>query len=113
MEATLITLAGFSLLAAFRKGSASACVRKNGDLTLRSMTLSQPFSGKASNSASQAAPALLTRISSLGSRSRYAPARSFAPSTVETSCGSGKQVPPFLESSAAVSSQAAAFREEM
>src|SRR5271157_4656860 len=67
MAATLITLAGFSLLAAFRKDSASACVRKNGDLTLRSMTLSQPFSGKASNSASQAVPALLTRISSFGS----------------------------------------------
>ena len=42
----------------------AAWVRKNGDFRLRSTTLSQPFSGKVSNDSPQAAPALLTRMSS-------------------------------------------------
>ena len=41
-----MTLAGRSCEAAARSGLASALVRKNSDLTLRSITLSQPLSGK-------------------------------------------------------------------
>src|SRR5215218_5803484 len=66
-EAMLMTLAGRSCEAAARSGFASALVRKNSDLTLRSITLSQPLSGNSSKSAPQAAPALLTRMSSFGS----------------------------------------------
>jgi len=65
IEAMLITLAGRSCVAEARRAGASAWVRKNGDLRFRSTTLSQPASGKLSNSASQAAPALLTRMSRL------------------------------------------------
>ena len=66
IEAMLITLDGFSAVAAARKDAASALVRKNGVLRLRFITLSQPLSGNSSKSAPQAAPALLTRISSFG-----------------------------------------------
>src|SRR5919204_207447 len=65
MEAMLMTLAGRSGEAAARSGFASALVRKNSDLTLRFMTLSQPLSGNSSNSAPHAAPALLTRIAAV------------------------------------------------
>ena len=50
IEAMLITLAGCSALAAARSGACSALVRKNGVLTLRSITLSQPLSGNSSKS---------------------------------------------------------------
>src|ERR1700735_596045 len=68
IEAMLMTLAGRSALAATLSAGCSAWVRKNGVLRLRSITLSQPFSGKASNSAAHAAPALFTRMSSFPSR---------------------------------------------
>jgi hypothetical protein len=88
-------------------------VRKNGDLRFRSITLSQPFSGNSSNFSSHAAPALLTRMSSWGSRSRKACASSRQPSTVDMSWGSEMHVPPSAPSSAAVASHAVALRDEM
>ena len=69
IEAMLITLAGRAAVAAAFSAPCSAWVRKNGDLRLRSMTLSQPDSGKLSKGAPQATPALFTRMSSAGSRS--------------------------------------------
>ena len=65
----MITLAGLSCEAPAASLARSAWVRKNGDFRFRSSTLSQPLSGKSSNSAPQAAPALLTRMSSDGSAS--------------------------------------------
>ena len=65
MEAMLITLARWSRSrpsGAHRRSS--AWVRKNGAFRLRSTTLSQPLSGNSSYGAPQAAPALLTRMSS-------------------------------------------------
>ena len=67
IEAMLITFAGRAALAAARSDGASAWVRKNGVFRLRLTTLSQPFSGNASNYSPHAAPALLTRMSSVGS----------------------------------------------
>ena len=66
MEAMWITLARWSVAAA-RSIGASACVRKKGAFRLRSTTLSQPLSGNSSKGAPQAAPALLTRMSSVDS----------------------------------------------
>ena len=88
-----MTLAGRSCEAAARSGFASALVRKNSDLTLRSMTLSQPLSGNSSNSAPQAAPALLTRMSSFGSSLMISAASLSQPSTVEMSIGSAMHSP--------------------
>ena len=88
-----MTLAGRSALAAARSGFASALVRKNSDLTLRSITLSQPLSGNSSKSAPQAAPALLTRMSSFGSSLMISPASLSQPSTVEMSIGSAMHSP--------------------
>ena len=51
----------------FRGMGVSACVKKNGVFMFRSTTLSQPASGNSSKGAPQAAPALLTRMSSAGS----------------------------------------------
>src|SRR5665213_1458696 len=110
-EATLMTLAGRSADAAARSGFANALVRKNTDLTLRSITLSQPLSGNSSNSAPQAAPALLTRMSSLGSRLMSSLASLSQPSTVEMSIGSAMHSPLYsAESSFAVASQGPALR---
>ncbi len=67
IDAMLMTLAG-CVCAAARSGAISAWVRKNGDFRFRSTTLSQPFSGKVSKVSPQAAPALLTRMSSVASR---------------------------------------------
>src|SRR5688572_27507779 len=92
MDAMLITFAGLSL-PPLRSCSYSACVRKNGDFTFRSITLSQPFSGNVSKDSPQAAPALLTRMSRLSSLAPYAAASALAPSTVDTSAGSEKQGP--------------------
>ena len=61
----MITLDGCSKVAAAFRAPWSAWVRKKGDLTFRSITLSQPLSGNSSKGAPQAAPALLTRMSSL------------------------------------------------
>ena len=44
----MMTLAGSSALAAFSSSGSKACVRKNGDLTLIVMTLSQAVSGNVS-----------------------------------------------------------------
>ena len=109
-----MTFAGRSALAAARSGSASALVRKNGDFTLRSITLSQPLSGNSSNSAPQAAPALLTRMSSFGSRLTISAASLSQPSTVEMSIGSAMHSPSYSAvSSFAVASQGPALRAEM
>ena len=89
-----------------------AWVRKKGDFRLRLTTLSQPLSGNSSNAAPQAAPALLTRMSSLDSWAPKAATSSLIPAAVETSAGSEMQGPIWL-SSAAVASQAAALRAEM
>src|SRR5215207_2405187 len=107
----LMTLAA-RVWPAARSAPCSACVRKKGDFRFRSTTLSQPFSGNVSKVSPQAAPALFTRISSEPSLDAYAAAKPRAPSTVDTSAGRGKQGPSD-ESSLAVSSQAAALRDEI
>ena len=89
------TLAGFSLLAASPQGLRQRLCQEEGRLDIEVHDLVPALLGKGIKLGSQAAPALLTRISSLGSRSQYAPARSFAPPTrtpnsrchsCETSC---------------------------
>jgi len=65
-----------------------------------------------SKASPQAAPALLTRMSSLSSRAANAAARPFTPSILETSAGSAEHGPA-APSSAAVASQASAWRDEM
>src|SRR3979490_2190097 len=113
-EAMLMTLAGFSAEAAARSGFASALVRKNSDLTLRSITLSQPLSGNSSNSARHAAPALLTRMSSLASSLMSGAAGLSQPATVEISIGSAMHSPRYsAESSFAVASHGPALRAVM
>src|ERR1700686_3399237 len=114
MEATLMTLAGFSAVAAARNDAASALVRKNGVLRLRLITLSQPLSGNSSKSAPHAAPALLTRMSSFGSSLMISPASLSQPATVEMSIGSAMHSPPYsAASSFAVASQGPALRAVM
>src|SRR6266853_4863800 len=114
IEAMLMTLAGFSADAAARNGAASALVKKNGVLTLRFITLSQPLSGNSSNSAPQAAPALLTRMSSFGSSRMISAASLSQPSTVEMSIGSAMHSPPYSAvNSLAVASQGPALRAVM
>src|ERR1700678_3399428 len=113
MEAMLITLEGRAGEAALRNAGAIACVRKNGVLAFRLSTLSQPSSGNSSKAAPHAAPALLTRISTLGSLSITAAASPFAPATVDTFMGMEMQVPPSLDISLAVSLHASALRAEM
>src|SRR5258706_13899236 len=114
IEAMLITLAGFSAVAAARRGAASALVRKNGVLTLRFITLSQPLSGNSSKSAPHAAPALLTRISSFGSRFLISAASMSMPARVEISIGSATHSPPYSAvSSFAVASHGPALRAVM
>src|SRR5580693_8284168 len=93
----LVTLAGCDAVAAFRNAGAIACVRKNGVLAFRLSTLSQPSSGNSSKAAPQAAPALLTRISTFGSLSITAAASPLAPATVDTFIGMEMQVPPSLD----------------
>src|SRR5476651_431926 len=113
-DAMLITLAGRSRLAAARSGFASALVRKNSDLTLGSMTLSQPLSGNSSKSAPHAAPALLTRMSSFGSSLMISAASLSQPATVEMSIGSAMHSPPYSAvNSLAVASQGPALRAVM
>src|SRR5882724_11458165 len=114
MEAMLMTLAGLSAVAAARNGAASALVRKNTDLTLRSMTLSQPLSGNSSNSAPHAVPALLTRMSSFGSSLMISAASLSQPATVDMSIGSAMHSPPYSAvSSFAVASHGPALRAVM
>ncbi len=113
IEAMLITLDGCSCEPDALSAGCSAWVRKNGDFRLRSRTLSQPLSGNSSNGAPHAAPALLTRMSSLGSSAVMRCASAVQPSTVEMSCGREMQVPPSFESSAAAASQSLGLREEM
>ncbi len=114
MDAMLMTLAGFSALAAARSGAASALVRKNGVFRLRFITLSQPLSGNSSKSAPHAAPALLTRISSFGSRFLISAASISIPAMVEISIGSAMHWPPYSAvSSFAVASQGPALRADM
>src|SRR6202047_2078758 len=89
----LITLEGFAAVAAARSGAANALVRKNGVLRLRLTTLSQPLSGNSSKSAPHAAPALLTRMSSLGSTFLISAASISMPAMVEISIGSAMHSP--------------------
>ena len=63
--------------------------------------------------APQAAPALLTRMSSLGSRESSSAASASHPARVETSRGMDTHVPPSRESSAAAASHASALRAVM
>src|SRR6266481_7378911 len=114
IEAMLITLAGLSAVAAARSGAASALVRKNGVLRLRFFYLSQPLSGNSSKSAPQAAPALLTRISSFGSRFLISVASISMPARLEMSIGSAMHSPPYSAvSSFAVASHGPALRAVM
>src|SRR6201996_8495365 len=114
IEAMLMTLAGFSADAAARSGFASALVRKNTDLTLRFITLSQPLSGNSSNSAPHAAPALLTRMSSFGSSLIISAASLSQPSTLEMSIGSAMHSPSYsADNSLAVASHGPALRAVM
>src|ERR1700737_2616710 len=114
IEAMLMTLAGRSADAAARNGAASALVRKNGVLRLRFITLSQPLSGHSSQSAPHGAPALLTRMSSLGSRFLISAASISMPAMVETSIGSAMHSPPYSAvSSFAVASHGPALRAVM
>ena len=63
IDPILITLDGFSLSAELTSKGNKFCVKKNIDLTHKSITLSHPISGKLSIGAAQAAPALFTKIS--------------------------------------------------
>ena len=109
-----MTLAGCpgTRLAPALSAACSACVRKKGVFMFRSTTLSHPLSGNSSKAAPQAAPALLTRISSAGSCA-WKSALSWAmPAAVDTSAGSATQGPS-ADNSAAVAAQASALRDEM
>ena len=111
IEAMLITFAGRSWLPAAFSAPCSAWVRKKGDLRFRSITLSQPLSGNSSKSAPQAAPALLTRMSSFGSRARKPSASALH--AVDRRDVLRQRDAVAGRSSAAVASQASALREEM
>ncbi len=109
-EENLTTFASRVLVPATSSGL-SRWVRKN-VRTLRSITLFQPDSGKESNAASQAVPALSTRTSKRDSRSDYCETRSRMPSSFETSPGSAKQSPT-CDSSSAVARAISALRAVM
>src|SRR3990167_4073319 len=79
----LITFAGRSCVPPALSSPCSACVRKKGDLTLMSITLSQPASGNPSKGSPQAAPALLTRMSRRSSRASSSLASARQPSKVD------------------------------
>ena len=89
----LITRAGSSVVAAARSSGSNRTVRKNGPFRLMSITLSQPDSGNSSSGAPQAAPALLTRMSSFSSRSRKSAQKRSTPSTDARSLGSEMHSP--------------------
>ena len=107
-----MTFAGRSRLAATRSSGANCCVRKKGPFRLTLNALSQPFSGKSSNGATQPVPALFTRMSSPVSRSRTASTRARTPSSVDMSFGIAMQSPSSA-SSAAVRMQTSAWRAVM
>ena len=114
IEPMLITRAGLGPAAAWRNSGSSFWVRKKTPLTLVSITLSQPTSGNCSIGAPQAAPALLTRMSSLGSSLASRAARLSTPSMRDRSAGSAMQVPPHSWlMRLAVASQTSALRDEM
>jgi hypothetical protein len=114
IDAMLMTFAGLSAEAAARNGAASAFVKKNGVLTLRFITLSQPLSGNSSKSAPQAAPALLTRMSSFASRFLISFASMSMPARFEISIGSAMHSPPYsAASSFAAASHGPALRAVM
>ena len=94
MDPMLITRAGAPSAAALRSRGRSFWVRKKTPLTLVSITLSQPTSGKDSMGAPQAAPALFTRMSSLSSFAARRAARDSMPLICERSAGREMQVPP-------------------
>src|ERR1700733_3460844 len=112
IEAMLMIFAGPSRLAAPRRAASSAWIRKNGVLTFRSMTLSQPLSGKPSIGSPQAAPALLTRTSRRDSLARQRAASALAPAAPDASEAIAVHSPK-AERRLAVCSQAEPFRAEM
>ena len=59
---------GSSAVPTCRSAGSSACTSQNGDLRLRSITLSQAASGNLASGSPHVAPALLTRMSSPRSR---------------------------------------------
>ena len=107
-----MTRAGSSAVAAASSCGSSARVRKNGDFTLRSSTLSQASAGNSASGAPHVAPALFTRMWSLLSRAAISAARSMHAASVARSAGRLTQVPTF-ESSAATSSHTSFLRDEM
>ena len=62
-----------------------ALLKKKIDFTFKSMTLSQPASGKSSTGAPQAAPALLINMSIFGSRLSMSSAKASTPAIVDKS----------------------------
>src|SRR5262245_55549422 len=107
-----MTLAGSSGRAAFSNSGVRSLVRKKIDLTLVSITLSQPASGYSANGAPHAAPALLTRMLSDCSLPDIVRTSCSRPSVVERSAGHETHL-PIADSSSATPSQTSFFREEM
>ena len=112
MEPTFTILEGSSAFPAASRNGRSCWVRKKGPLTLVSMTLSQPFSGKFSNGSPQATPALLISTSSLLSCSLNTSTNPLMPARLDRSAGIEAQVPPNCSCNrCAVASQASFLRE--
>ena len=87
-------------------------MRKNGDLRLRSSTLSQADSGNVSSGSPHVAPALLTRMCSSSSRRPTSAASRTHSSSLERSAGIETTFPN-AASSATAASPASALRELM
>ena len=112
MLPTLMTRAGSSWVPARASASTNAWTSQNGDLRLRSITLSHAESGKVANGSPQVAPALLTRMSSRSVSARTSSARRRHSSCRDRSAGIARTSPNGA-SSAAACVQAAALRELM
>ena len=93
MLPTLTTRAGSSWVPASSSSGRKARVRKNGDLRLRSSTLSHADSGKDSSGSPHVAPALLTRMCSSSSRSPTTAASRRHSSSLERSAGTETTLP--------------------
>src|SRR5277367_5599053 len=107
IDPTLITREGSSGLAAFSSSGRSSRVRKKTDLTLVSITLSQPASEYSAIGAPHAAPALFTRTFRLVSRAHISAASAAHPAALDTSPGI-----EWHPSSFAAASQAAFLRAD-
>src|SRR5271165_6752028 len=97
----LITREGSRADAAARSAGSSATVRLKMPSTFVCRTFSQPFSGNSSSGAPQVAPALLTRMSRVGNRSRVSVASSTAAPGSDTSPGIASHSPSSASSRAA------------